>query len=327
MQYPLRTQRQSLPLRFPLSLRQVGEPSYAGSRRVSPTWRLTPGLPARVLDRALALAGFLRGVGGERGRQLGACVTHSGVGGMGARDMRPRLRMQRLVRLLPPAGEQRPLSGSKVRPAQVLVALSDDRGRGLADDTLRYRILSQYFTSGLATPPYWQPDPLIYQTNSGWHIVLRVGIKTVGQKMRISKIAALGVLAVVAVVGGAPKADAAFIATIEQVGANVVVTGGGTIDLAGLAFVGSDNDVSGIDPNGGAISIGSSSSDPADIYVSISGPASFGSGQATIPSSSGSGDKVIVLGSGFYVSRKATYLVRLCQIVPHTTTRRLPALA
>ena len=39
----------------------------------------------------------------------------------------------------------------------------------------------------------------------------------------------------------APKARAAFVATIEQVGPDVVVIGGGTIDLTGLSYDTSSN--------------------------------------------------------------------------------------
>jgi PEP-CTERM motif len=111
--------------------------------------------------------------------------------------------------------------------------------------------------------------------------------------MRISKIVALGALAVGAIVAVVPTAQAAFIATIEQVGANVVVTGSGTLDLAGLTLDGLPNAFSAIAPNQGVLSIGLPEADSADLYSgSISGPANFGSGGVTGPSDSGSGDKV-----------------------------------
>ena len=43
-----------------------------------------------------------------------------------------RLRMQRLVRFLPPPREQRPLGSGQVRPAQVLVAFGDDSAGQMA---------------------------------------------------------------------------------------------------------------------------------------------------------------------------------------------------
>jgi hypothetical protein len=110
--------------------------------------------------------------------------------------------------------------------------------------------------------------------------------------MRISKIVALGALAVGASLAAAPKAQAAFIATIEQVGADVVVTGSGTIDLAGLAFLTTNDSVSGIIPDQGAFGIGVPGGSPTAIYTGFSGPTSFGSGAGQHPSDSGSGDKV-----------------------------------
>ncbi len=97
----------------------------------------------------------------------------------------------------------------------------------------------------------------------------------------------------------ATQGQAAFIATIEQVGPNVVVTGSGSLDVTGLSFEGAGADVSGIFPAVAAIGIGSPNSDPADEYGGlISGPSNFGSGGETIPSSSGGGDKVALIGSG-----------------------------
>jgi PEP-CTERM motif len=55
--------------------------------------------------------------------------------------------------------------------------------------------------------------------------------------MRISKIVALGALAVGASVVVAPKAQAAFIATMEQVGSDVVITGSGSFDTTDLTAI------------------------------------------------------------------------------------------
>jgi hypothetical protein len=98
----------------------------------------------------------------------------------------------------------------------------------------------------------------------------------------------------------APGAQASFIVTIEQVGANVVVTGSGSLDLTGLSYYFSGAAISGIDPGAGNISIGSPNSDPVDVYTgSISGPNSFGTGGVFSPSDSGSGDKVALVAPGF----------------------------
>ncbi|HEX3754942.1 MAG TPA: PEP-CTERM sorting domain-containing protein [Rhizomicrobium sp.] len=89
-------------------------------------------------------------------------------------------------------------------------------------------------------------------------------------------------------------AQAAYTATIEQVGSNVVVTGSGTLDLDGLTYQGTDSFISGISPDEAVIGVGSPNSDPVDVYNGFSGPANFGSGGDTIPSNSGSGDKVAI---------------------------------
>jgi len=93
------------------------------------------------------------------------------------------------------------------------------------------------------------------------------------------------------------------------VGPNVVVTGAGTLDLSGLTFLGTSNFSSGIDPDQEVLGVGSPNPNPVDLYTGFSGPADFGSGGATIPRYSGSGDKVGLLAfdnklgvSGGYVS-------------------------
>ncbi len=92
----------------------------------------------------------------------------------------------------------------------------------------------------------------------------------------------------------APKADAAFIVTIEQVGANVVVTGSGTIDLSGLAPYGGYGDFgAAIAPSQGTITIGSTNFDAVNLYTGFNGPSIFGPGGVTV-ASSGSGDKVAI---------------------------------
>ena len=59
-----------------------------------------------------------------------------------------------------------------------------------------------------------------------------------GRKRREGKVAGFGALAApVLAVGMAPKADAAFIATVDQVGPDVVVTGRASFDTAGLTFI------------------------------------------------------------------------------------------
>jgi len=59
-----------------------------------------------------------------------------------------------------------------------------------------------------------------------------------GRKRREGKVAGFGALAApVLGVGMAPNADAAFIATVDQVGPDVVITGRASFDTAGLTSI------------------------------------------------------------------------------------------
>jgi hypothetical protein len=81
---------------------------------------------------------------------------------------------------------------------------------------------------------------------------------------RNTAIAALGLCA-----GLVVPAQAAYVVTLQQVGANVVATGSGTIDLAGLTFVGLGLDGGSMVPGHGVI-LGS----PDDLFktVGVDGP-------------------------------------------------------
>jgi len=120
---------------------------------------------------------------------------------------------------------------------------------------------------------------------------------------RIAGVAALGGTMLIGAGLSAPPAQAAYIVTLMQAGSDVVATGGGTIDTAGLSFDG-DNavDEGGVNPSKGAISIGPVSSTPIDIYIGFTGPTSFGRGDLTF-ADSGSGDMVGIggLGGGLFV--------------------------
>jgi hypothetical protein len=124
--------------------------------------------------------------------------------------------------------------------------------------------------------------------------------------VRTRKIAAVGALAALGfAIGVAPRAEAAFIATIEQIGSNVVVTGSGSLDLTGLTFLDTGGTTSGIDPAASVLSIGPAGSVPTDVYRgSINGPSNFGSGGIAQPSSSGSGDRAgLQLDFGVFVAQ------------------------
>jgi len=96
-------------------------------------------------------------------------------------------------------------------------------------------------------------------------------------------------------IAAAPLAHAAFVVTLQQVGANVVATGNGTINTAGLTpdpsfFTGQTNEavIDGADPY---LTVGPTTATAVNVYDGISGSASFGSAIATA-ATSGSGDIV-----------------------------------
>jgi PEP-CTERM motif len=96
----------------------------------------------------------------------------------------------------------------------------------------------------------------------------------------------------------APPAEAAFVATIEQDGPNVILAGSGTIDLASLSLWGQgDGILAGIAPVFPEIAMATGI---VSYYAakSFTAPANFGSGQGSIPRSS-SGDAVSIQPNGF----------------------------
>jgi hypothetical protein len=90
------------------------------------------------------------------------------------------------------------------------------------------------------------------------------------------------------------SARAEFIAYIEQVGPNVVVTGSGTLNLTGLTDDGSHTSQTGVDPGLGQLAIGPAGGAGVELYTGITGPSNFGSGGLTY-ANSGSGNQVDIL--------------------------------
>ena len=112
--------------------------------------------------------------------------------------------------------------------------------------------------------------------------------------------AALGLCA-----GLAVPAQAAYIVTLQQVGANVVATGSGTLDLAALTL-GDNGFQSGIIvASQGAIAVGPNAS--ITTYSGFTGPTSFGSGGGHSPANN-SGDTVGVDGNFNFVLVPEGYL-------------------
>jgi VPDSG-CTERM motif len=99
-------------------------------------------------------------------------------------------------------------------------------------------------------------------------------------------------LAIVIVLGLSVRPAQAYTVTLQELGPNVVASGGGAIDLTGLTFnFIHSGTLAGIGPSSATIVTGPTLGF-ADVYFGIiSGPTSFGSGQNT-SANSGSGDAV-----------------------------------
>lgn len=109
----------------------------------------------------------------------------------------------------------------------------------------------------------------------------------------VKQIAGLAALGAALLLGlCTPSAQAAYIVTLTQQGSNVVASGSGTLDTAGLSFLGSSmGDEAGIDGSVAIIVVGPVNFQPSDDYVGFSGPVGFGD-LGFITASSGSGDRV-----------------------------------
>jgi hypothetical protein len=92
------------------------------------------------------------------------------------------------------------------------------------------------------------------------------------------------------------KAQSSFIIDLYQDGDNVAATGSGDIDLTGLSFI---TDLTAqadeLVPDGATITLGTAPS-AVTFYGGISGPGSFGSGDAEPDGTNGSGDLVATSG-------------------------------
>jgi hypothetical protein len=105
-------------------------------------------------------------------------------------------------------------------------------------------------------------------------------------------------------IGFVPPAHADYILTVSQVGSNVVATGSGTIDLAGLTFNTTLSSGPLLNPSSGIAYAGLFGS--STIYTGVTGPTSFGTG-GSAPASSGTG-AIVGIESGSYVAVPSGYV-------------------
>ena len=83
----------------------------------------------------------------------------------------------------------------------------------------------------------------------------------------------------------------AYTVTLEEVGADVVATGSGAINLTGLTFFASGvNLTPGILPDFGLVSMGPGGAVHVDVYYGFTGPRRFGRGQILFHPNISSGD-------------------------------------
>jgi hypothetical protein len=101
----------------------------------------------------------------------------------------------------------------------------------------------------------------------------------------------LALCTVLAALCFAPLAQAGYILSVSQSGANVVATGSGSLNLTALSPNGSPSGVPYVWASQDELVIGPSGGFTADTYIGAGGPASFGSGGLFFPNS-GSGPGV-----------------------------------
>lgn len=118
-------------------------------------------------------------------------------------------------------------------------------------------------------------------------------------------IIAAGTLA--AALAWSPAAKAAVVMTIEQVGSNVVASGSGSLDVAGLTFDGNMVAFPFMLPVNGILLVGNPSSGTTDTYGPIAGPSNFGSGSLAWADSA-TGDLIGVSSSSSFLGVPPGYL-------------------
>src|SRR6478736_2461302 len=99
-------------------------------------------------------------------------------------------------------------------------------------------------------------------------------------------------------------ADAAVVINFQQVGADVVATTSGSVDLSGLSFVLQDSSIAGIRPD---VALFAAAAGTGDVYSGVAGPSSFGPGALDFATSD-SGSFFAINGSQHVVGVPAGYV-------------------
>jgi len=104
-------------------------------------------------------------------------------------------------------------------------------------------------------------------------------------------------VAVSALVLSAAPSQAAYVLTVSQVGADVVTTGSGSLDLSGLSVFANASASSFFNPYAAIARTGQTGDVDVTVYTGVTGPKSFGEGRSFIYSNFGTGSRVAILGS------------------------------
>ncbi len=102
-------------------------------------------------------------------------------------------------------------------------------------------------------------------------------------------------------------AKAAFVFTVEEIGSDVVVSGTGTINLSDLVqFVSGNSEAIYIIPSQGIIG-GGQDGNLATAYLTVFGPASFGSGSTKVFADLAAGDFLAIDGPNHIITLNSDY--------------------
>jgi MYXO-CTERM domain-containing protein len=111
----------------------------------------------------------------------------------------------------------------------------------------------------------------------------------------------LGVVLAMGFTAFGGRADAGIVIDVSQVGNNVVMTGGGSVDTSSLTGVGDGGLIPAVIPAAGSLALGEPPVGDVGIFA-ITGPSSFGTGETRTLPGNGTGDVFGVDGpilSGF----------------------------
>lgn len=103
------------------------------------------------------------------------------------------------------------------------------------------------------------------------------------------------------------QAEAGVSILLTESGNDVVASGSGTVNLAGLTLGGGNDSTEGIQPGIGYLAVGALDGDLIQLYNGVSGPSSFGTGGSFRIPNSGTGDRVNIHGAANHIRLRSGY--------------------